>query len=50
MIACLTASCELRASDVMVEQTICLIFFACQVSGQLLNWLSTRKIICAPNY
>ena len=32
----------------MVEQTICLIFLACQVNGQLLSWLSTRKILCAP--
>ena len=28
-IACSFASCKLRASDAMVERTICLIFFAC---------------------
>ena len=49
-IACLTASCKVRTSDEMVERAISLIFFACQVSGQLLNWLSTRKIIRASNY
>ena len=30
--ACSMASCKRRASDAIVEQTICLIFFDCQVS------------------
>ena len=47
-VVCSIASCKLRTSDAMVEQTICLIFLACQVNGQLLSWLSTRKILYAP--
>ena len=35
--ACSMASCKLRASDAMVEQTIRLIFFDYQVSGQQLR-------------
>ena len=45
--ACSIASCKLRASDAMVEGTIPLIFFVYLVSGQVLSWLSTRKMICA---
>ena len=46
--ACSMASCKLRVSGAIVERTIRLIFFYCQVSGQQLRWLSTRNIICAP--
>ena len=42
------ASCKLRASDVIVERTIRLIFFDCHISGQQLRWLTTRNITCAP--
>ena len=45
--ACSMASCKLRVSGAIVEQTIRLIFFYCQVSGQQLRWLSTRNIICS---